>query len=238
MLFVIDARPEPVRARRNEAAKARFLEALAAMRASALAAARALVELDRDGHFVFDGCASIGEFGERHGAAAPETRELLSLGRALEACPELEEHVRAGRVPLRAAALIGRVVAEPSFLRPGDDWLGWATSESTKELRRRVDRRVEESRRGTDDVEPVTVFLSPEGRDDLRRARSIASRKAERALTEGETVETAVDHYLRTFDPARRAAGSRRLPHTSTVAGRYVPRAVERTLRDRDGDRC
>jgi len=237
-LFVDDKKPEPMRARRNEAAKARFLEGLATMRRGALEAAKAILEVDRDAHFLYEGCASIGEFGERHGASAGEARRLVSMGRALDVCPDLESRVKDGRVALEGAALLGRVLGDPTLMRPGDDWLRWAETESARDLRRRVDRRVEDARLSPTPSVGLTVFVSPKGLDDFGRARAIASRKAERTLTEGEAFETVVGHYLDSFDPDRRGTASRRLPHTSTVPGRYVPADVQRVLRARDGDRC
>jgi len=234
-LFVTFKAPEPLRAKRNDEAARRFEASLSAMRRSALAAAKALLEVDRCGHFVYEGCASVGEFGERHGASAGEARRLVALAMAAEICPPLEERVLTGRIPLESAA---RLYAALSRARPGDDWLGWAETESTRSLRRRVDQRVEETRLGEAPAVALTVFLSLAGRDGLARARAIASRKADRTLTEGETIEATVDHYLTSFDPMRAKAGSRRLPHTSTVGGRYVPAEVRRQLMARGDDRC
>src|SRR5262245_36356646 len=103
--------PPPLRATRNEPAKARYLECVRTIRALSIEAARLLVQLDRDGHFLYEGCGSIGEFGERHGEAASRTLERLSLGHALEVFPALEERILVGAVPVEAVSLIGRVVA-------------------------------------------------------------------------------------------------------------------------------
>jgi hypothetical protein len=84
----------------------------------------------------------------------------------------------------------------------------------------------------------VSVFVKPQARDDFDRARQIASRKAARALTQGETFEVVVDHYLDTFDEDRVKAGARRCPPTAMVDGRYVPMAVRREIYDRQGRSC
>src|SRR5438445_7254128 len=115
-----------MRAKRNDDAARRFEAALSAMRRSALAAAKALLEIDRCAHFVYEGCASVGEFGERHGASAGEARRLVALARAAEAWPPLEERVLAARIPLESASRLGAVA---SLQRPGDDRLGWAETE-------------------------------------------------------------------------------------------------------------
>jgi hypothetical protein len=237
-LFVIGKPTSPQPARRDDAALAAFLAGLARMRDGAIDAAKALVAVEQAGHFVFEGCASIGEFGERHGASAWETRYLLGLGRAMAASPGVEERFREGRVPLPSASLLGLVLADASLARPGDDWVGWAETESERTFRRRVNRRVEEVRLGEQAAVALTFFVSKKGRDDFARARAIASRKADRLLTDGETLERVVDHFLATFDPRRRREASRRLPHTAGVRGRYVPAQVQREVAARDDDRC
>jgi hypothetical protein len=237
-LFVSATPPVPTAARRNDAAKAEYLNGLALLRAGALAAARALLALDRDAHFVFEGCASLEEFGERNGSTAWETRQLAGLGRAVEASPRVREQFLAGRLPFPSAALLGTVLTQAGFARCGEDWLGWAETESARTFRRRVNRRVEEVRLGEQPAVAMTFFVSVPARDDFARARVIASRKADRPLTEGETLERVVDHYLLTFDPLRKKEASRRLPHTATVRGRYVPAQVQREVAARDGDRC
>jgi hypothetical protein len=216
----------------------RFESGLDVMRRGALEAAGAALALDRCGHFLYEKCASMGELGELHGASADETRRLVDLGKALEESPPLESRILCGRVSLHAASLVGQMLGDRSMLRPGDAWLLWAETEDARTLRRRIDRRREEVRLGEVPAVALTVFVSPRGRDDFARARTLASRKARRRLTEGETLEAVADHYLASFDPSRRRPGTRRSPHTSMVPGRYVPASVRRTLGERNGDRC
>ena len=98
--------------------------------------------------------------------------------------------------------------------------------------------RREEARLGDVPPVPVSFFVREQARDDFDRARTIASRKAFRALTPGEAFETVTDHYLDSFDEERVAPGTRRLPDTALVDGRYVPAAVRREIRERQGDKC
>src|SRR5262245_64201778 len=108
------------------------------MREAQLRSARALVRIDDAGHVVFEGCASIGEFGERYGVAASETKRLLAMGRAIEVYPEVEPKVREGRIPVASAAVIGWVVTK-GLLRPGDKWDEGEETESESELMTRVE---------------------------------------------------------------------------------------------------
>jgi hypothetical protein len=228
------------RAQRNEAAKQRFLASVAALRRGALDAAKALVEIDRCGAFVFEGCASIGEFGERHGVSAEEARHLLSLGKALAASPQLEGLVTSGQTSLASASLLGEVLGNPAMARPGDDWLGASTALSTRELRRHVAQRRAEVENGDEPVVPRTLRAPERGWDKFDRACAIASRKEKRLLSEGQALVAISDHYLDSFDPARRGERPRPSPSPSTAErrGRHVPAAVEREIRARDGDRC
>lgn len=76
------------------------------------------------------------------------------------------------------------------------------------------------------------------GKRRFKRARVLASRKAGKALTEGQTLEAVVDHYLEKFDLLEASEGRRRVPDTAEVDSRYVPADVRRAVRRRDDDRC
>ncbi|MFO0933360.1 MAG: HNH endonuclease signature motif containing protein [Planctomycetota bacterium] len=184
------------------------------------------------------GCANVGEFGERFGLAAVEARALLDLGRALRLHPDLEEEIRRGDVTVAAAACVAEVLTQPAMLRSDDDWRGWARDDSLRTLRRRVRERREQVRIGDEPACAVTVFVRSEARDDFERAREIASSRAGRTLTHGETFETVVDHFLDSFDFARVMPGARRAADTRSYHSRYVPMAVRREIFARQGFRC
>jgi hypothetical protein len=231
--------PTPQRAVRHPEAAARFAKGVRDARASRVAAARAALELDASGHFVFEGCASFGEYGERHGVSASEAWRLLALGWALEKWPDLEQKLLDGRVPEEAAARMGRLAKDPRLLHPGDDWLAWAEGEPERAFRRRVDQRIEEVRRQGAPTVEKTFYVSRKGADDFERARVLASRKAGRVLTEGEALEAVSDHYLGDFDPLRRKAGKRRMADTATLPNRRdLPAAVALALAKQNGDVC
>lgn len=212
--------------------------ALRARREAELRCARVLAELGEHRTWEVFGCASVGEFGERHGIAAAEARALFDLGRAIRTNPLLEREVADGRVTVAAAACVAEALADPALLRAEDDWIGWARTESTKRLRDRIRRRREEVRIGDEPACALTVFVRATGRDAFQRARAIASRRAGRALTHGETFETVVDHYLESFDVDRVTPRDRRCPPTALVDGRYVPMAVRREIFERQGHAC
>ena len=199
--------------------------------------ARILARLSELDGWSFAGCVSAGELGERFAVPAADTRSLLGCGRAMAALPYVEQQVRTGRITVASAGCLGEVLTNPALQRDEDDWIGWAQSESTQSLKKRVDKRKEELRF---DAPPIamTLFVSTKERDDFQRARTIASRKASQLLTEGQTLACVVDHYLDCYDDERTAPGKRRLPDTAFVNGRYVPMAVRREVYERQGQRC
>jgi len=230
---------QPKTAVRDDAQHEGFLASLREIRRWQIRAARILLRLDECCHFVFEGCANIAEYGVRHGLSPAEARRLTAVGLALERAPNIEELLLDGSLSLEAAAIVGRALSNAALLKAGDDWVGWATTSSVKELNKLLRRRMEEARMEQSPV-TMTLFVTPKGREDFDRARTIASRKKRRLLTDGETLETVVDHYLDSFDPERKNARARRAGDTRDPAsrGRYVPAAVRRAVGGRRGDRC
>jgi hypothetical protein len=232
--------PEPEASfRRDDAAQADLVAALERLRSASIEAGRALLRIERSGHHRATGCASIGEYGERMGLSARDARQFLAMARAMESSPALEERFRAGLVSAQAAALMDRVLREPGFVRAGDNWLGWAQEESAKELHRRIERRREEERLDPDPPVERTFFVSTAAAEGFDRARTIASRKARRSLSEAETFEVVVADYLDRHDPLRRREGRRRMPDTSSVPDRRtLPAEVARETARRTRDKC
>jgi hypothetical protein len=182
------------------------------------------------------GSASAGDFGERRGVAAWEARNQLSLGRAIRAVPAVEEEVRTGRITVPSGALLGQVLPYERLLRDGDDWIGWARSESTRALRRRVQRRKEELAQGSEELKAISLHVTERALEDFHRARKIASGKAREYLTEGQAFATVVDCYLDHNDEDRVKPGKRRMPHTSLVNGRTIPAEVKREVASRSSN--
>jgi len=224
----------PLRGVLDDEAVARFERHLAAMRREALEAARALAEIEAGGHWIFEGCSSIAEFGEYHGASAREARELVALVRALDVYPSMRGDLDAGRVSVQGAAALGRLAqrAEKFEGVPFDpeEWAERARTESARELTRHVDEWLESQRIGTRPI-TVTAHLSAKGAQDFEKARELASQKAKRVLSAGETVEQLADHYRGSFDLTRIQPRKRRLPDTATIPDdRYVAAQVRRTI--------
>jgi hypothetical protein len=201
-------------------------------------AARQLETIDRTGHFLCVSCASLSEYGEANGLSGRETRTLAAVGKALELRPALEEDILSGKLSVEAVAALGRVFEHPHLVKDEEDWLKCAEQWSVKKLQREIRKREREAETG-EPVSVLTAILTAIGRALFERARTIASRKEQKPLSEGETVEVMADHYLDCFDPDRKKPGKRRTPDTTGRPGRAVPEEVKRAVRARPhGDRC
>jgi hypothetical protein len=201
-------------------------------------AARQLEQINRTGHFLCVGYASLAEYGEANGLAGHEARMLAAAGRALELRPALEEGILSSKLSVEAVAELSRVLENPHLAKDEEDWLKCAEQWSVERLRREIRKREREVETG----EPVSVLfaiLTATGRALFERARILASRKKKKLLSEGETVEVLTDHYLDSFDPDRKKPRKRRMPDTNDLPGRTVPEDVKRKVRARShGDRC
>ena len=223
----------------DQGAEDRLTKCAKALRALQIEAAKDLARVESGGHYRLQGCASLVEFGVRVGFGACETRQLANLGKSLAAEPTLEAMVRRGEVALTAAAVIGRIYGSPALLRPDDAWLTYARDESVGALRKRVRRRLEEHALGRTRATEVSVFVPEQTHVDFRRARTVASRKAGKTLTDGQTLTAVVDFYLQKNDPLLQGAGTRRVgPTRDDPTSRYVPADVKRAVRQRSGDCC
>jgi hypothetical protein len=204
-----------------------------------LRAAFLFSRIEDSSHFRAEGCASIGEFGERYGFSATEARQLARAGRAVAAFPSLRTFVLKGRVTLEAASVLERVLGDPKLRGPHSirTWIHWAKTESARRLRNRVRARLEEIRTG-ERVHETTVHLTDRGRDDLDRARVVIGDRVNRAVTASEVVETAVGYFLDREDPQRRDSGTRRVGSTVENRSRHVPTDARRLVHDRSGGIC
>ncbi len=235
----ITADKRSIRARRHPTADDRIARRLRTLRDLQIRLARDLARVDADAHFVFSGCASVVEYARKLGFSTPEARMLTNLGKTLIAAPEAEARVRSGEVSVEAAALIGRVLAHPELRRAGDDWLTAAATDPLRVLRRRIRERFELHAQGELGVEEVSVFVTASVKDDFDRAREVASQKAGKPLTDGQTFTRVVGFYLQKNDPLRQKGGTRRLGDTGAMPrSRYIPAEVRRAVRDRSGGAC
>lgn len=225
------------RARPTPFARRAASRLLPARRNLDLQIARAFFLMDHDLHYLLEGCASIGELGERLGYSASEARAYARAGMVFRLHEEAVPLFLRGRLTLEAAAILQRVLRSPEYQREGDDWFGWAERETARDLRLRVKKRLEECRVGAPVVE-VTVHLSEKGKGDLDRCRELLSGKARRAVSESEAVETVADDWLERNDPRRTEPAARRVGDTRVNRSRHVPEEVKREVRTRAGDRC
>jgi len=209
-----------------------------ARREEDLHAARRLEEINRTGHFLCVGCASLSEYGEANGFSGREARMLAAVGKALNLRPALEEDILSGKLSLDAVADLARVFQNPHLAKDEEDWLKCAEQWSAKRLAREIRKRELETETG----EPASVMfaiLTASGRALFERARVIASRREGKPLAEGKTVEVMTNHYLDSFDDDRKVPGTRRTPETTGQPGRTVPEEVKRAVGARPhGDRC
>jgi hypothetical protein len=135
-----------------------------------------------DGGFLGLGYASVGQMAESLSLSAAEGLRLFAVGRAIAAWPAIEGLLLGGRLNLDKAAAIAHLQVVPGCIHPGEDWLSTAQAEPTVQFQRRVNRRVEETLRG-EPVERMAFWVTQDCKDGFRRARTLASRTAQRRLS-------------------------------------------------------
>lgn len=237
--MTIEVDKRSIQATRDPAADARIGRNLAALRNAQIDLARDLARIDASAHFVYSGCASVVEYAVSLGFGASEARVLTNLGKTLEASPDAEARIRSGEITVEAAAAIGRIFACPAVLREGDDWLEAAATEPLRALRRRIKQRFELHAEGDLGIEQLNMFVATRSKDDFARAREVASEKAGKRLTEGQTFTRVVDFYLEKNDPLRQSGRARRVGDTNGIPqSRYIPAEVKRTVLARAGGTC
>jgi hypothetical protein len=237
MLFVIAFKKLDVRRYRvMNPAVAAYRELSAVERANTVRKAKWMLVLEANDLFRDGIHSSLGHFAERNGSTAELGRMELDLGYAMRHFPELEDLVLEGEIPPAAAAVLGRVVRQ-GLLRPDDDWIEWARVRSARQLYRLYVMRRDEQLAG-DAVRVVTTHLTAEAVADLARCRVLVSRTLKKPTTTGMTIAVLAKDYRRRHDPLWRKPGTRRVPDTHGVRGRYVPAEVDREVRGRTGDGC
>lgn len=219
---------------------AQFDSASAAGLESTLVKARAFRQIELSQAYLLHGCGSAIQFGCRYGHAAAEVWELSRLGGVLEAEPEIEKRLRARTLSVPAAAALAPIFAHPELSKQSAQWIERAESERLRELRRSVKRALVRARTGQLVVD-LTLHVTESAADDFERARRLESGRQRRFLSQSETFERVVGHFLETFDPDRNGegTGTRRVPDTSTRPDdRYIPASVKRAIRQRSGGCC
>ena len=232
------------RAVREEAVLAEILENRPEVVRQRLLLAALVQRIDASAHYIYESCASVGEWGERHGFSAREARLLAAVGKAVEVQPAFGEKLIEGKLTFDAVGVLGKILdcpvlaaAGPELAAAGADWIERAEQISARQLEREAAKALKEVAEG----EPVSVLvatMTATGREKFERARVIACRKENKVMDEGETVEVLADHYLDSFDEERVTPGTRRLGDTSGTEIRTVPAEVRRAVRERSGGMC
>ncbi len=178
--------------------------------------ARDFDEIRISGHYRLTTCATVTEYGERLGYDARQVRRWSNVGLSLRCEPDLEPRIRDGRLSLEKAEILAPIYRVSDRQWEGDDWLTLAGICSPRDLRRHVQRRIEEVAHGKT-CQSRTITAPDDVWNDFARARDVGSSLAGRPLTQGETLGTALREFLDRKDPARKAerAANRRAPAPS-----------------------
>ncbi|MFV1958048.1 MAG: hypothetical protein ACC662_01410 [Planctomycetota bacterium] len=235
-LIRTDARSIPFHRQPEAAAVAD--ETCARIHEDQIALAKALRTIDSTSHFVVESCASIGEFVLRRGLSPSQGRSLCLVGVAMHALAWVEPRLRDGSLTFDQAAVLGELCQVEGTIREEDDWETWARFWPLRRLRSLVHRRIEQVRQDRKRLIAFTTHLTREAYADFRRARTLASRLARKALTRGQALAFILRDFVHRHDPEERGAGKRRIGDTSDPSCRTVPAETIRACIDRYGDRC
>ncbi|MDJ0974025.1 MAG: hypothetical protein QNJ98_06160 [Planctomycetota bacterium] len=217
----------------------RMADRAAQVRELQLAMGRDLAKVEDTAHFVLRGCGSMEEYGGRFGLDPEQTRALLNLARLEDSHPQLIEAVKGGNTDAERAGLAAKVLVIPGAVKEGDDWLAWVEDLTRGRLAWRVDRRLEELRQAPEKVSELNLVVSRQAKEDFARARVLASKKAGKALSKGQTFGVVVDDYLERYDEDRKKPRPRRKENTEDDPdSRYIPAEVRREVRKRSGGCC
>lgn len=162
----------------------------------------------------------------------------------LPAVPLVEQRVVERAMSTENATTLGRLLRQVPDIDADEraQWTRRAETQSAWKLRRLVRERIEEAAQGEVTV-PIALQVTERARDDFRRARELASRRAGQWLTEGQTFALVVRRFVHAEDQRfvgekrRRVAGTAG-PVEGRPRTRYVPAAVKRAVRERADDCC
>ncbi len=203
-----------------------------------VALARTLAAIDAKAGYAFESCASVPELASIIGYDGFRAADLLDLGRALAASPEIEAKLRANRVAFAAGCALGKILPYPQYLRPDDQWLAWAETSTVRALKRLIRLRITKQKNQGKELHAYEALVDEETLLILERCQQVAP-KGGKALSRGETLHEIGRHFLEDFDPLERALGTRRTgPTSETPFGKYVPVAVVVAIYRRAGGLC
>ena len=203
--------------------------------------ARLFMRVDSKAFFIAFSCSSIAQFGSLRKFDGAMARDLAYLGYALEGEPELEAMLRDGRVLYATACELGRVYERKELIEPEDDWLQWAWIEPHNKVRRRIRERLEAGRQRVDKAKVTTysAAVTEDTRNDLEHCREVATRKANKPLSKGQTLAILSKSYLLGQDPTYTPTRARRMPPTDeNLYDRGVASDVVKAILERSGGKC
>lgn len=231
--------PEPTP--EQVAALEAFSKAAARIREAHLEAAQALRIAVDVGALQVAAISGPGELAVRNGLPPWVGVELDKVAKGLRVDPTIGDEIRAGTLMLPAAADVGEATQWSPAWREKHSWTEIRATASTmpfREFHRTFQRWKAELRAGVP-VRLVSMHVTEEGWDDMSRVRQLKSRTAHEVLTLGEVTESVFREWRLEHDPEYVTPGERKVPDTSERPGdRYVPREVDREVRQRFGDRC
>ena len=166
--------------------------------------ARDFDEIRSSGHYRLERCATIAEYGEKLGYDGRQVRRWANVGLVLRAEPKIEELLLVGGLSLEKAEILAPIYRMEARQWEGDDWIALAGYCTPRELRRHVQRRIEEVAHGKT-CQSRTISAPDDVWNDFARARDVASSRAGRPVTQGETLGIALTEYLDRKDPLRKA---------------------------------
>ena len=128
----------PAVARPAPEAVARFERGMGLLQEGALLVAGALAEIHRVAAYRIESCSSVYEWAERRKLSAAMARTLVSLHHAMELSEPLAKQVEERAVTIDAAAALEKIVRNPALTRPGEDWIAFATTATTRDVMKKV----------------------------------------------------------------------------------------------------
>ncbi len=221
----------------------------------------ALAQIERERTYGTDGASSAAHWAVLHGLDYGRASELLRLGRLLHVKPDTEQDVLDGTLTPQHAAEVGKLVAPTPALPPKHEpdpaeEAARAAAElerlrkfaglAKKTSRRKLSRAVNEEKESVKQQERVTTLVfhvKQAAKDDWRFARKLASRQAQRPLSDGEAFSLVVADFVKRYDKddvtGQKSVRDRRArPTSENPDARTIPAEVRREVKQRAGDHC
>jgi 5-methylcytosine-specific restriction endonuclease McrA len=167
-----------------------------------------LQELDRDRGYFYLGVPSVFEYCVSILKLSPaKTQNYLSVSRKAVEVPELKMAIASGDISICKARKIAPVINKANKT----EWLTFAKESSTREIEKAVAKAqpqlaVKESvKYVADDRLSLTVGLSEETIEKLKRVMDLESQRTKKSASREAAITAALDSYLEKHDPLKKA---------------------------------